>query len=72
MSKTDNPQDLNLTAPRLAVSALIINPEGKILLVKDKKNQQWRAPSFSFKNAATPEECLITKVKEVLNLNLTY
>lgn len=71
MSKTDNPQDLNLTAPRLAVSALIINPEGKILLVKDKKSQQWRAPSFSFKNAATPEECLITKVKEVLNLNIS-
>ncbi|BFD25226.1 MAG: nucleotide exchange factor GrpE [Candidatus Parcubacteria bacterium] len=70
MPKTDNSQSLNSAAPRLAVSALIIREDGKILLALDKKSQQWRAPSFSVKEVVAPEEYLVRQIKTILNLNI--
>lgn len=70
MPKTDNSQNLNLVAPRLAVSSLIIREDGKILLALDKKSQQWRAPSFSVKEVAQPQEYLARQLKAALNLNI--
>lgn len=70
MPKTVNSQNIEKDAPKLAVSALIINEEEKILLVKDKRSQQWRAPSFSLRDSNIPEAQLSAKVKSVLNLNI--
>jgi 8-oxo-dGTP pyrophosphatase MutT (NUDIX family) len=68
---TKSKNDKNL--PRLAVRALIINPEGKVLLIQGRDstnptNTWWFTPGGGIEIGETPDQALIREVLEETGL----
>ena len=62
--------DENKLEKHFTASALIINKEGKVLLVNHKKLGVWLYPGGHIELHETPDETLVREVKEETGLNV--
>ncbi|PKP58053.1 DNA mismatch repair protein MutT [Candidatus Atribacteria bacterium HGW-Atribacteria-1] len=60
----------NKLEKHFTVSALIINKEGKILLINHRKLGIWLYPGGHIEQGETPDEAVVREVKEETGLNV--